>query len=182
MGWNTNQKISNCILRAISSNNSIVLWKLFTISGCFLRAYEPLAMGYPWNKEVIFFFLKAPSNRVRTVYITRHKIYCRPILDYASSVWSPYKLQDSGSLEQIQRAFTSRAFLRSRHVPSYDECLRLTGLTTLATRWLLTDLTTAFSIIRGFFSPLSSHLLFALSHRNSSSRTHNYKLIPNLYW
>ena len=107
------------------------------------------------------------------------KIYCRPIVEYASVVWSPYKVHESDQIERLQRVFTRRAFVRSGARPEYADRLQLADLSLLSTRRLHADLLQTFKILR-HFSSLSPSPHFTLSSRNHNSRTHNFKLTRNI--
>ena len=53
-------------------------------------------------------------------------VYVRPILEYNSVVWSPYRKHDIEAIERVQRRFTKR--LRGYGSHSYSERLRLLQL------------------------------------------------------
>ena len=113
------------------------------------------------------------SHYITLHYITLHyafKVYVRPLLEYASTTWSPSYVTQIIALESVQRDFTKR-------VPgyghlSYAERLSLLKLESLQHRRLIADLVFCFNILKGnnciqpsdFFSPslntnLRGHLL-----------------------
>ena len=78
-----------------------------------------------------------------------YTVYVRPILEYCSSVWSPYRLYDIRKIESVQRSFTKR--LSGLEDLSYMHADRLTNLKsdTLELRRLKSDLTMYYFIIHG---------------------------------
>lgn len=66
------------------------------------------------------------------------KTYVRPILEYASSVWSPYLLKDIDLIEGVQRRYTKKLHGLGRH--SYLDRLIKLGLDSLELRRLKADL------------------------------------------
>ena len=73
----------------------------------------------------------------------------RPNLEYASQVWSPYKVGEVNSLEHVQK-FALRMCAKSWDT-SYQELLQLLSLPDLQQRRLYLDLCTMFGIINGLF-------------------------------
>jgi hypothetical protein len=72
------------------------------------------------------------------------KIYVRPLLEYASSSWSPSTIGLITHLESVQRSFTKR--LPGLNNLSYVERLSALNLQSLEHRRLLTDLTMVYKI------------------------------------
>ena len=85
--------------------------------------------------------------------ILAYKSYCRPILEYCSSIWSPNKhskhhLITVDRLEKVQRYFTRKLLFRiygyishsSINYKSYDNRLTLFKLESLELRILKYDL------------------------------------------
>ena len=101
------------------------------------------------------------------------KTYVRPLLEYASSVWSPSHVMLINSLESVQRRFTKR--LTGMDQLSYAERLDSLKLQSLEQRRLITDLTTCYNIIQGHTS-LSSTDFFTLNH-NTSLRGHPHRIV-----
>jgi len=71
----------------------------------------------------------------------------RPILEYASQVWSPLLLEDIDKIERVQRRFTKS--LPGFQNKSYAERLMILSLDTLELRRLKADLYLTFSIMNG---------------------------------
>jgi hypothetical protein len=100
--------------------------------------------------------------------------YVRPILEYASEVWSPLNLEDIDKIERIQRRYTKRIFGLSNL--SYAERLELCDLEPLELRRLHADLKMTYKIVRGLVD-LSFHDFFSYAPF-SSNRGNSLKLYP----
>jgi ribonucleases P/MRP protein subunit RPP40 len=101
-------------------------------------------------------------------------IYIRPILEYASPVWSPYLLQDIDHLESVQRSFTRR--IPGFSSLNYVERLIACNLEPLEIRRIRIDLIMLYKILHclvvcPFFD------FFSLSQ--GITRGHRYKLQKN---
>ena len=44
--------------------------------------------------------------------VTAYKAYIRPLVEYCTPVWSPYRLGDIDLIEQVQRYFTRRLYIK----------------------------------------------------------------------
>ena len=75
------------------------------------------------------------------------KIYIRPILEYASTTWSPSYIRQINLLESVQRNFTQR-IPGCSHM-SYPHCLAFLNLQTLEHCRLIADLIMCFNIVKG---------------------------------
>ena len=85
-------------------------------------------------------FVSRNLNVFRQAYIT----YIRPLLEYASNVWSPHLIMQINSLERVQRHFTKRII--ELHDLSYQERLTVLNLETLEHRRLSSDLTMYYKV------------------------------------
>ncbi len=74
------------------------------------------------------------------------KMYIRPILEFASVVWSPSRLQDLVTYENAQRRFTRWCFSRRR--PEYSRRIKSMNLISLSERKLRGDLIYTYKILR----------------------------------
>ncbi len=87
-------------------------------------------------------------NLVTRDHVTVIRIYktiVRPILEYASSVWSPHRVAQSSHLERVQRKVTK---LVLKHL-SYQERLKKLKLPTLKWRRQYLDLLKTHQLIHG---------------------------------
>jgi hypothetical protein len=108
------------------------------------------------------------SNLIRA-----YKTYVRPLVEYATHVWSPYQINLINMLEGVQRAFTKR--LPGFSNLSYEDRLTKLQLQSLEHRRLLFDLTMCFNIIHGF-TALNFDDFFIFS-KTTSTRGHQFKLV-----
>ena len=72
----------------------------------------------------------------------------RPIMEYASCIWSPYLIKDINLLENVQKRAT-RMCPELRNM-TYPERLRALGLPTLQYRRLGHDMIQVFKLLHGF--------------------------------
>ena len=102
----------------------------------------------------------------------------RPLLEYATCVWSPHRLGQIKHVESVQRQFTKR-------LPGYgslDYRSRLTRLhaDSLQLRRLRHDLIYTYKVIFGLVNGAGDDLFTLTSLINSSgTRGHAYKLFPH---
>ena len=108
------------------------------------------------------------------VYAKAFKSYVRPILEYCSSVWSPFLIRDINLIESVQRSLTNAIF-RKLHLPnlSYDGRLERMNLQKLSVRRSISDIVELFKICKGF--SICNILSDRLVH-NNSRRGHIFKL------
>ena len=101
--------------------------------------------------------------------------YVRPLLEYATPVWSPHFKQDVDLIEGVQRAFTRKLFfICNLPYASYGERLRLLGLQRLELRRPHYDLCLMYKLTHGL---LNCHLRHAISLApRAGLRGHRYKL------
>jgi len=120
---------------------------------------------------VVFKCFATRSVRVlRQAFIT----YVRPILEYASSVWSPHLLKHINAIEKIQKKFTKR-IPRLSHL-AYPERLAAIGLEPLELRRLKTDLIMYYKILHDLIA-LPANVYFNQQQYFSQTRTGGNRLI-----
>ena len=86
-----------------------------------------------------------------------YKTMVRTHLDYASSVWSPYKIKHIEMIENVQRRCTRQLpYLKDL---SYPERLKKLNLPTLAYRRLRGDMIETYKIIQGIYDKESASFL-----------------------
>ena len=108
--------------------------------------------------------------------VTAYKSYVRPLLEYCTEIWSPYKVTEIDRIEKVQRYFTRRLFERCdvRYV-MYTERLRYLKLEPLELRRIVFDLKMLFKICHNIVD-----LVFDEFFKYASSigvlRGHSYKL------
>ena len=101
-------------------------------------------------------------------YIT----YVRPLLEYNTVIWSPYKTGDISNIEKVQWGFTKR--LPGLKNLTYKERLAATNLDTLELRRLRTDLIVCYKIVFGLIK-VEFNNFFSFAPANNT-RSHGYKL------
>ena len=75
------------------------------------------------------------------------KVFVRPLLEYASPVWSPHLVKDVDLVESVQRHFTK--YLPGMRNKSYNQRLHLLKLDSLEARRLKADLNLTYSLLHG---------------------------------
>ena len=98
--------------------------------------------------------------------------YVRPLLEYASPVWSPVTVGNINKIESVQRRFTKR--LNGLGFAPYDERLFLLNTERLEIRRLRSDLITCYKLIKGSIDMVTNDF-FTFNH-NSTTRGHQLKL------
>ena len=104
--------------------------------------------------------------------IFAYKSFIRPLLEYASPVWSPSLICLNDEIESVQRSFTKR--LPGLCYLTHIERLTKLQIQSLEHRRLVADLVTCFNIIHGF-SSLQFSDFFKFSNSNRT-RGHNLRL------
>ena len=113
------------------------------------------------------FLSRSPSNLVRAF-----KIYVRPLLEYASTTWSPSYITQIIAIESVQRDFT-------RRVPgcchlNYKNRLAVLKLQSLEHRHLIADLALCFNIVK--HNTCLNFDNFFILNPNTNLRGHPFKL------
>jgi hypothetical protein len=103
--------------------------------------------------------------------------YIRPVLEYASSVWSPHLLKHINSLERVQKYFTKQ--IPSLRQFSYPERLALIGLEPLEVRRLKFDLILYYKSFHNLID-LPHNVYFNVQSNLSQTRTGGNRLTPVL--
>ena len=89
-----------------------------------------------------------------SVYLKSYTSYVRPILEYASTVWSPYSKNEILLVERVQNRFTKIALNKINyemyHNFTKEERLTVFSLKSLQHRRIVYDLIECFKIVRGF--------------------------------
>ena len=97
----------------------------------------------------------------------------RPHLEYAHSVWTPYKKADIISIENVQKRATK--MLPTLKNLTYEQRLRTLKLPTLRFRRLRGDMIETFKILKGVYDRKVTEDLFELN-QESKSRGHTLKI------
>ena len=99
----------------------------------------------------------------KTNFLLLYKAFVQPHLEYCIQAWNPFLVKDIGCLESVQGRATQ--LVAGFRYKTYEEILRLLGLTTLVRRRARGDLIETFKILSGreliskelFFQPALAH-------------------------
>jgi len=108
----------------------------------------------------------------KDTFLPLYKTLVRPILEYASPVWNPWKIAHKKLLEGVQRRATKR--VQGLKDLTYTDRLKYLGLPTLEYRRLRQDMITVFKLVHGL-EDISPDDLLSLDH-NTRTRGHSFKL------
>jgi len=111
-------------------------------------------------------------NRERQTILTLYKSVVRPKLEYCIQAWRPHLAKDIELMERVQHRATK--LISSLRKETYENRIKLLGLTTLETRRLRGDLIEAFKIMKGF-EDISWNNFFKMSS-SKQLRGHSLKL------
>ena len=103
------------------------------------------------------------------------KALVRPHLEYANSVWCPYRKKNIDAIENVQRRATK--MLPNLSTLSYPDRLRKLKLPSLRFRRLRGDMIETFKILSGIYDKRVTGEMFELTPRDSTTRGHQYKLV-----
>lgn len=95
----------------------------------------------------------------------------RPQLEYAKSVWSPWKKKDIRAIEDVQRRATK--MLPGMKISSYEDRPRKLDLPTLVYCRMRDDMIETYEILQGKYG---SELEPSWERQTSTTRGHEFKL------
>ena len=84
--------------------------------------------------KVLGLLKRTVGSKNREMFSVLYRSLVRPLLEYASSVWSPYLVKDKLAYESIQRRASRIALGKKRRELSYEERCELLGWSTLERR------------------------------------------------
>ena len=115
-------------------------------------------------------------------FVLLYKALVRSHMDYATAVWSPYKVKYIQQLEGVQRRATK--MLPGMRDLSYTERLKILKLPTLAYRRARIDMIETFKIAKGIYDSDIVPCLPFVANTNDSivTRGHQYKLFKNRFY
>jgi hypothetical protein len=122
---------------------------------------------------------RAIKTKNRQALLRAYKCYVRPIVESASTIFSPTKKEDINALESVQNKFSKWLYLRERNyeystIPSPKRRNRLYNLESLASRRLRCDLIMIYKIINGL-NGLKCKAFFI--RKKSRTRGYNMKIV-----
>jgi len=100
--------------------------------------------------------------------------YVRPLIEYASCVWSPHSVSQIKKIESVQRRFTKHLlFCRGLR---YSERLAKLGVVSLELRRLHLDLINVYKLLFGMVDADVPSALFVANNVDTVTRGHSHKL------
>jgi len=114
-------------------------------------------------------FKRLDKDSFKNIY----KGYIRPHFEYCIQAWSPSLVKDKLLLENVQRRATKQVY--GLHNQSYEDRLRILGLTTLETWRLRGDLIETYKILYGR-EDIDSGQLFKFRVNDHDLRGHDFKV------
>jgi hypothetical protein len=103
-------------------------------------------------------------------------VYVRPLLEYASCVWSSYHTLKIAQIERVQRRFTKK--LPGFADTAYKQRLRILNTDSLELRRLRNDLTLAYKIIFNL-TDVNAADYFTFANSRYDTRGHRFKLFAH---
>jgi hypothetical protein len=110
------------------------------------------------NKRQYNLFRILPKKLTPELKILAYKTYVRPILEYATEVYNPYKISLKKRMKKPQRTFTKKISKSiKKEKVEYTDRLKLCALDKLELRRSRTDLLTTFKITNKLYDLPSSN-------------------------
>ena len=116
--------------------------------------------------------LRSFSSRDCNILMKAFVTYVRPLLEYCSSVWSPFTATNISKIEAVQRSFTRN--ITGLSSCCYNDRLYNLHLELLEIRRLKCDLVTVYKLIHGYLGVCSD--VFFEIFIDSNTRGHQYKI------
>jgi len=121
--------------------------------------------------------LRCFKGRHALTMIRAFKCFVLPIVEYATTVWSPFLVRDIALVENVQKQFTRRVLKKCNIDPmSYEERLLLYGMDTLELRRLKTDLILMYKMHHGIVDLNVSRFFPPPPARNVNLRSNSANL------
>ena len=121
--------------------------------------------------RLLYLMKRAFTGCSLELYVRLYTTYVRPLLEHGGPVWCPVLVRDSVLLESIQRRATRLAYGVLR--PTYEDRLRLSGLSYFSERRLRGDLILCY---RALHNMLGADLSYMFELSQSHLRGHSLKL------
>ena len=119
--------------------------------------------------------MRTISLKSSEIMLPLYKTLIRPIIEYANSVWYPYKRKHIDMIENVQRQFT-RSMIGLKDY-DYEERLVMLKLPSLEFKRVRGDLIETFKIIHKIYDPLTTKsLVREVPSESSITRSNNFKL------
>jgi len=112
-------------------------------------------------------------SRYVVVLVKAFVTFVRPLVEYASPVWSPRLARDTAMVERVQKCFTKR--LPGFRYYNYAKRLQLLKLESLEARRVKADLILCYKIVHGLID-IDKYDLFSFV-TTSYTRGHDLKIV-----
>jgi len=122
--------------------------------------------------------LKCFNSRNVQVLLRAFKVYVLPIIEYATSVWSPHVVTDIRKVESVQRKFTKR-LPGCSHLSYSDRLVRL-NLDSLVVRRLRHDLILTYKIVFSL-TDMNPEEFYTFANSNHNTRGHACCVIRSIH-
>ena len=133
---------------------------------------EHIRATYLRGLRLVGMVLKDFGTRQPTFLLKVFKTYIRPIVEYASPVWSPSRVGMCGLLERVQRNFTKR--LVGAAGLNYSQRLEVFGLASLEMRRSYYDMLLCFKCLHSMMAVASDNIGLQLC--GGPTRANNLRL------
>ena len=101
-------------------------------------------------ERVAYIILRIFKTKNPNIYTSAFKTYVRPLIEYNTSVWSPYKKGEKKIIESVQKTFSKKVCQRlNLSFSDYSDRLKLLQLDSLEYRRLEFDLILLYKILNG---------------------------------
>ena len=185
--WQLPISVSKCKALHIGGNNPIYDYSLFgntleSVSTTFdLGVWITGNLKSTTHCNHIVKTAKQRCALIRKCFVSNNRdilfwafcVFVRPLLEYASPVWSPHLHKDIDYVESVQRRFTK--YLPGLKSKSYSERLKLLKAESLDIRRLKIDLSLTYSILHGAVD-IDSSIFFSV-RGSQRTRGHPLKLV-----
>lgn len=194
--WSARWKLSLCEKKCVVLNiNPKIGQRVFTLGGVPLKNVKEVTdLGITYTNKLSFhpyIESKVRIAKARCNYILRafastdpiflfkiFTVYVRPILEYATVIWSPLDKKHIQKVESVQKQYTYRIFQRAKtRYFNYKNRLRILKADSLQTRRDQMDLTTLHNIMHEKVN-VSSNDLFEFSLSIGRTRRHRFAIRP----
>lgn len=116
-------------------------------------------------------------NATKDVKLTAYKTFIRPVLEYASVVWSPHQEGLKAEVERIQRLAARFICSKYKKTDSVTDMLNACGLELLATRRQRNRIKLLFQVLQSHIN-IDKNLYIRAPGRHSKRLNHNAAIRP----
>jgi hypothetical protein len=183
--WQMSFNIDKCKVMHFGANNLEIEYRMDNVKLEVIKEEKDLGVIISSNFKVGKQCAKAANKgnqilglikrtfilKEKNVILSLYKALVRPHLEYCIQAWRPHLIKDINKLEKVQRRAT-RMIIECRGL-SYEERLKILGLTTLETRRIRADMLEVFKILKGF-EGISGDVFFRVEC--TRTRGHSMKL------